>query len=123
MFACRQAYGAKQYQLLGQQLQRGLLISCIVVLLICGVWTQLHPLLLLLGAPSFSRGSRYDSLRPCSYLCYPISLQKPYTCCSFRKTRTGLLDASPRLPQMCPCKAWYAGSGGHHISLYVQLLI
>ena len=56
-FGCWQAYGAKQYRLLGQQLQRGLLISCIVVLLICGVWTQLHPLLLLLGA---SPGSSTD---------------------------------------------------------------
>lgn len=56
---CRQAYGAKQYRLLGQQLQRGLLISCIVVLLICGVWTQLHPLLLLLGA-SLSPGNLND---------------------------------------------------------------
>ncbi|KAK9834158.1 hypothetical protein WJX81_003586 [Elliptochloris bilobata] len=46
---CGQAYGGKQYQQLGYQLQRSLLISLVMVLLICGLWMQLHPILLLLG--------------------------------------------------------------------------
>ncbi|KAK9827670.1 hypothetical protein WJX81_005638 [Elliptochloris bilobata] len=35
--AAAPASGAKQYKLHGQQLQRGLLISLIVVLLVCGI--------------------------------------------------------------------------------------
>lgn len=62
--ACRQAYGAGRYHLVGLVLQRALLLLTLVALAVAAVWTQAEPILLFLRQdPEIAHGTAQFLLR------------------------------------------------------------